>query len=98
MHTHADYLERRCTHDEYYSQYVTDRHIATVKRIGTSRILASTDPYFNDIPLCEWDRLQRDMLTQSTRDLLTRNGDFATLAVAVCIAKCAARKLRAQLS
>ena len=55
-YTRRDFMEKRVSYSEYEAQFATDAVIWLVKQvIGTDRILASTDPYFNDIPLREWD-------------------------------------------
>lgn len=80
----------RAAHRRYYGQFVDQRTINYVVRaIGADRILASTDPHFNDIPLPEWDNLVRYLpLAASLRDA----GDYLTLGGGVCIAKEAARQ------
>ena len=58
MYTREDYMGNACTHQQYYSQFVTAGLMGLVRRsIGEERLLASTNPHFNDIPLAEWDRL-----------------------------------------
>jgi len=51
----AEYMACNISHHDYYMQ--AGRHlIADVERvIGRGRIVASTDPHFNDIPLKWWD-------------------------------------------
>lgn len=45
-------------HRRYYAQFVNESTVSAVSRhIGLDRLLASTDPHFNDIPLREWDSL-----------------------------------------
>lgn len=86
----ANREEGRAAHRRYYGQFVNQRTIDYVVRaIGADRLLASTDPHFNDIPLDEWDRLvSRLPLAASLRDA----GDYMTLGGGVCIAKEAARQ------
>jgi hypothetical protein len=56
-YTRADYMAKVVDHNTYYEQFATPAVIRLVKfRIGADRIEASTDPYFNDIPLPYWDR------------------------------------------
>ena len=56
--TRKDYLAKRCSHREYYGQFVNDGVKGVVLRsIGRKAILASTDENFNDIPLHRWDSL-----------------------------------------
>lgn len=93
--TRADYLatplaEQPAAHRRYYAQFVNQRTIDYVVRaIGADRLLASTDPHFNDIPLPKWDNLVRYLpLAASLRD----TGDYLTLGGGVCIAKEAARQ------
>lgn len=58
MFTRKDYMNKACTHREYYGQFVNDGVIRLVlHRIGRKAILGSTDPHFNDIPLHRWDAL-----------------------------------------
>ena len=99
MMKHDEYLssasaasreEAHAAHRRYYGQFVNQRTIDYVVRaIGSERLLASTDPHFNDIPLLEWDYLVfRLPLAASMRDA----GDYMTLGNGVCIAKEAARQ------
>ncbi|MCD6056520.1 MAG: hypothetical protein K0Q89_50 [Thermomicrobiales bacterium] len=69
MITRAQYMERSgevfraggdtmAVHREYYAQFVNDQTISHVVRsVGAARLLASTDPHLNDIPLQQWDAL-----------------------------------------
>ena len=58
MYTREDYMGNACTHQQYYSQFVTPGVISLVKhQIGVERLLSSTNPNFNDIPMALWDRL-----------------------------------------
>lgn len=95
MMTRKDYLsasrdEAHVAHRRYYGQFVDQRTItAVVREIGADKLLASTDPHFNDIPLARWDRLVDFLpLAASLRDA----GDYLTLGGGVCIAKEAARQ------
>lgn len=76
-------------HQKYYGQLVTEGIKRTVKKeFGMERLLASTDPHLNDIPLKRWDDLYLPNIP-SMKPL----GDYLTLAGKVCIAKEAARQL-----
>ena len=95
MMTRKEYIsasreEAHAAHRRYYGQFVNQRTInAVVRAIGSDRLLASTDPHFNDIPLAQWDRLVGSLpLAASLRDA----GDYLTLGGGVCIAKEAARQ------
>ena len=82
-YTRQDYVEGKCTHREYYAQFVNGSVKRIVgDRIGMSKILASTNDNFNNIPLSKWDRL---------------HGSFVgakSLSDTVCIAKEAAQQLK----
>lgn len=76
-------------HQKYYGQLVTEGIKRVVKTaIGMERLLASTDPHLNDIPLKKWDDLYLPNIP-SMKPL----GDYLTLAGKVCIAKEATRQL-----
>lgn len=94
IYTRQDYLDGKCSHAEYYGQFVDAGVIARVSRaIGVDRIKSSTDPHFNDIPLRKWDRVLVPVPRHIARSMKER-GDYATLAGAVCVAKAAARQIR----
>ncbi len=96
--TRADYMAGKCTHREYYAQFVTPFIRATVaESIGTERIRASKDPHLNDIPLARWDELAGGIRTGLRADALRAAGDFPSLAAAVCILKEAARQVAEQV-
>lgn len=97
MYTREDYLDNKCTHREYYAQFVNSYIIKAVRQsIGEGRIAASTDSAFNDIPLRFWDNLAP--VTYSESKSLKEAGDFVTLGGAVCILKEAARQILDGLS
>lgn len=76
-------------YQKYYGQLVTESTKRAVKAaIGMERLLASTDPHLNDIPLKRWDDLYLPSIP-SMKPL----GDYLTPAGRVCIAKEAARQL-----
>jgi len=80
MFTRQDYLDNKCTHREYYAQFVTLYIKAMVSNfIGINHIKASMDEHFNDIPLGLWDTLRCGGKTLSDN---------------VCIAKEAAKQLK----
>lgn len=89
----ADYLARRHTHAEYYSQFITPnitRIVAT--RIGLKRLKLSTDEHLNDIPLSRWDAIGFAIIPD-IRDALKQAGDCDSMSGRVCILKAAARML-----
>lgn len=92
MKTRQDYINKKCTYEEYYAQFVNDNVKLMVKdHIGINVILNSKDEHFNDIPLKKWDLIG---LPYGIRDLLKEAGDFYTLAGQVCILKAAARQIK----
>jgi len=95
MYTRAQYLNRECTLDQYYSQFVNERVKNVVKsRIGLERLKNSTCEHFNDIPLHEWDRIP---VPVSANEMKSR-GDYLALAGKVCIAKTAALQILTELN
>lgn len=91
--TRTQYHAQECTHHEYYIQFATPalrRAVAT--KIGVERIKSSTDPYMNDIPLADWDRLPVALYYNAQR--MKQAGDYLTKAGAVCIAKAIAREIK----
>ena len=91
MYTRKDYLNNKCTHRQYYAQFVNDNVKLMIKDwIGIKRLLKSKDKYLNDIPLNTWDKIG---LPYGIKDLLKKAGDFYTLAGQVCILKEAARQM-----
>jgi len=95
MYTRRDYLYKRCTHREYYSQFVTEEIRNYVqRRIGLNDILNSTDEWFNDIPLKRWDSIAYNLRVLVDDQLLTETQAGWCLATATCISKEAARQLK----
>jgi hypothetical protein len=92
MFTRQDYMQNKCTHEQYYRQFVNDNVILMLKdSIGIDRIKKAKDKHFNDIPLYKWDNIG---LSCDVVDLLKQAGDYYTLAGQVCILKAGARKIR----
>ncbi len=91
-----EYMDGKVSHDEYYGQYLTPEIINLVRNYVTAtRIERSADQHFNDIPLRKWDSLE-----PSLRKLvsgLKENGEAWSLSTSVCIAKAAARAIKASL-
>jgi hypothetical protein len=81
-----------CSHEEFFEQFVTEKHILTVSRmIGVTRIILSKDDAFNDIPLKEWDAIPVPL---GTTERLEKVNEFLTLSYNVCINKAAARIIK----
>lgn len=98
MKTRQQYLDGKCTHSEYYGQFVTKGLKEDVKRwIGEDKILKSENEHFNDIPLHIWDSFMQVLRHYSLSAKLKEVGDAGlTLAGCVCIAKEAARQIKAE--
>ena len=102
--TREERMERRCTHEEWWQQFVTEGTICYVRcTIGFSRIVASTDEHLNDIPLGLWDRLiiaqahdKMDVKAwKEAHGIPRENPRFPwSLSDTVCIAKCAAQMIQ----
>lgn len=79
-YTREDYIDKKCTHREYFSQWVDDSKKNTIKNvIGIKKLLQSDDEHLNDIPLKTWDSVSYGW------------GD--SLSTGVCIAKEVAKQL-----
>jgi hypothetical protein len=93
MITREDYMDHKATHREYYGQFITPTIVAQVARmIGKDRIMASTDPHFNDIPLREWDAFSGSAWGLTAK--MKEAGDYLTLSAYVCVAKEAACRIK----
>jgi hypothetical protein len=91
LFTREDRLNNKCSHREYYGQFVSNYTLRRVgERFGLDRLVKAyhEDKSFNTIPLKEWDMIAI-MLEIPMEDC----GDTLTLSGAVCIAKEAARLL-----
>lgn len=107
-YTRKQYLNKECDHRQYYAQFVTEEiKRAVLFRIGKERILNSTDPYFNDIPLKMWDSIYSrprpgynqtgDVIITDTfglRPLFEEAGEFITPGSIVCVLKEAAQQIK----
>jgi len=92
MKTRKDLLEKKCTHSQYYSQFLTYAYIKNVvKFIGKEKILESTCENFNDIPLELWDKLGAPW---GTFEKMREAGDYLTKSGIICISKEAARNYK----
>lgn len=88
----SDYMNEKCTHDEYYSQFVSEGLLnAVVARIGATRIINSNDKYLNDIELSSWDMLRDLVISYCGNAIAESNGSGGvSLSDTVCVAKAAA--------
>lgn len=95
MYTRKDYLDHKCTHREYYAQFVTEYTINTVvSTFGIKRLQAALakDEYLNTIALERWDMVGYAINSYMLDKKLREAGDYPTLAGLVCIVKEAARQ------
>lgn len=80
------------THDEYYSQFVTEEIRQAVADAFSVRQLCDAGEYFNGIPLHRWDILGQRFHSQLSRSLRDA-GDFLSSAGVVCVLKRAAKEI-----
>lgn len=94
MFTRPQYLKKECTHEQYYSQFVSKYVYDTVKRCLGAGIKRSQDEHFNDIELRKWDHV--GMLLKETigRKIYEINGTGYSLSDLVCTVKEAARQIK----
>lgn len=93
LFTRKQYMNKEVDHQTYYGQFATDsvRRIVC-QYIGRNRILASRDPFFNDIPLRLWDGLHGSLTMLVGKRIAVANGSGGvSLSDTVCVAKAAAR-------
>lgn len=88
-----DYLDGKCTHREYYSQFVNQIVRDKVAQKFSKSLKESNDPHFNDIPLQRWDYVFA-LVPPFIKDAMKEAGDYPTAAGLVCIAKEAARQIK----
>ena len=91
MYTRKQYLNKECTHRQYYGQFVDNRTKQRVlSGIGLEALKKSTDPHFNDIALTNWDKLVPNCPGSSG---FANAGDYYTVAGGVGLLKEAARQI-----
>lgn len=94
MKTRADYMAKKCSHREYYGQFVTEAIKGMVLSAFTlEELLNSNDEHLNDLPLSRWDQLAGGMGSTLKDRALREAGDFSSLGSSVCILKEAARQI-----
>jgi len=93
--TAKDFIEGKCSYEDYYDQFVTKGVTELVSRhIKEERITASTEHSFNDIPLREWDALKDNVNPLVGNKFYEVNSCGLALGDCVCIAKRAAELIR----
>ncbi len=94
MFTRKQYINKECTNEQYYGQFVNAGTKARVlSGIGLDALKKSTDPHFNDIPLHKWDGLVANCPGSAA---FSKAGDYYTLAGGICLLKEAARQVLEQ--
>jgi hypothetical protein len=95
MYTRIERLENKCTHREYFAQFVNTNVLSLVEntfgRAHLKRAIA-TDEHLNNIPLSKWDSLVPRLGTYIANQL-QMVGDWLTLGSGVCILKEAAKQI-----
>lgn len=98
MFTREDYTNRRCSHREFYGQYVNEYVLGVVRNCGhLKQILASTDKHLKDVPLAMWDKLAMSVSGYVGRrnvELCGYKNATSSLSDCVCVLKEAARQLK----
>lgn len=98
MYTRQQYLNRECTHSDYYGQFVTPaiRDIV-LSRYNKKQLMDSLaqDEHLNSIPLASWDMLGASLEATLTGlgAKMKEAGDYLTLSGIVCVLKTAARQI-----
>lgn len=98
MYTRKMYMDKQCSHNQYYGQFVTNTlRQAVVKIIGKEKIEKSKDPHLNDIPLKLWHGLNNIVKSHCLGAVnKAENNSVCCLSLCdtVCIAKEAARQFK----
>lgn len=102
MYTRTQYIGKEVSSEAYYGQFVTKAIVQEVETfIGRKRITESQDPYFNDIPLDDWDVIANEASNFIDTHLWRKAHNWEdprtypwSLSDGVCIAKAAARIIR----
>ena len=101
--TRNDYMSRRCSHAEYYGQFDSPAvRNAILRVIPMSDLMASFDPYMNDIDLPRWDSIRLDR--ETLRNLTIANGHHSGTSLCysqsdiVCLTKTVAARMVAEMS
>ena len=96
MFTRKDYLDGKCTHSEYYSQYVENTDAkGLVLSFWDEKTLSEAyekDEHFNSLSIKRWDELA-ERLTIGPWLTFSELGDMNTLSSRVCVLKEAARHI-----
>lgn len=93
MYMRKDYLNGKCTHRQYYGQFVNEKIKNTIKSWLPELIkcIDDGDIHFNNIKLIRWDCLP--LFGSDTHYKFKECGDYLTKAGAVCLYKEAGMQL-----
>lgn len=103
--TRKQYMNKECSHETYYGQFVTESTRAAVWNKFGKRLLQQDDPHFNGdpTPIWEWDSLVSNfnhrrggmftIFLPWNKAAVERAGEAKTQAALVCVAKEAARQI-----
>lgn len=99
MFARADYMNGKCTHSQFYAQFVTSSVKLAVKyHIGIESITSSKNEHFNNIPLAAWYSIEiKGIVNQAAiREAYSYSkGSFPwSKSMQVCILKEAARQIK----
>lgn len=98
MKTRTQYLNKECSHREYYVQFVTlEMKNEILNRFGKAKISKAlqVNENLNSIPLAQWDSIGLYFLN-TTPGLIAAFGavgDSVTQSSLICLAKEAARQI-----
>ena len=106
MKTRQDYLNGKCTHSEYYAQFLDDKTAGELLAvIPLEQLKASKDKHLNDIPMRLWDSIsggiwdykgkivQQHTARKEFREKARELGDGISSSSLTCIYKEQARQL-----
>jgi hypothetical protein len=87
MRTRSDYLEGRCTHQEYYLDIASGLHLTANSEL-LQWVRQSRDPHLNDIPLRRWDSIAAFLQhSPKLKEAFKARGDFVSAAGMVSLLK-----------
>ena len=95
MFTRQDYINRQCSHERYYGQFVYPAiYHLVMNYFGAERLVNCRDQKnFNTIPLHTWDMLSSQVWYRVDRNLLKQAGEGWSLSTSGSILKEAARQI-----
>ena len=95
QYSKEDYIEDRCSYDEYYNQFITHGLIDFLKTHMLRAIMTSKQSAFADVPMFLWDNVQ-PVIFKEAGHMIHKAGEQIGADRIVRIAKQAAHKVRAE--